>query len=713
MSFYAKYPAVGGSGGGVPTYANFASLPATASDGAVAVTLDTDTIYVFNGGSATWIPKGTGGSSISVGTIDSDAPSSDGATISGAALIMQSASDTSPGLVNNTTQTFSGAKTFTGAISASNLSGTNTGNVSIGTANGLSLVSQALSLALSSTSTTGALSSTDWNTFNGKQASGNYITALTGDGTASGPGSAALTLATVNASPGSFGSASTTLSATVNAKGLITALSSQSIQIAESQVTNLTTDLAAKVTAVSVASANGFAGSSGGTSTPALTLTTTVTGLLKGNGTAISAASSSDLPTITLTGDVTGAASGGSVATTYSATVPLNKGGTGQTTKAPAFDALQPMSALGDVIYGGASGTGTALAGNITSTKKFLTQTGNGSISAAPGWNVLAQADLPTIALTGDVTGSASAGSIATAYATVVPIAKGGTNNGSLAVTAGGVLYTDGSKVVNVGAGTSGQVLQSNAASPPTWNTNAPTLNITSQSTTYSAVIGDYILATSGSAFAITLPTAVGNAGKAIVIKKVSNDFNVITVSTTSSQTVDGVVGTTVNTQYECLEVTSDGANWQVTDRKIPSVWISDNSTVTFAAGFNTVTSITQFRKREGDSLRIRGVATTGSGTLGASTASMAIGNSLVIDSAKLPAVAQDIGFSGGGLSSGNFTTANNSFRLFYDGTDTANVYFALGSNSSGYIKINVSGNWNASTRFSYDFLVPISGWKG
>jgi hypothetical protein len=43
------------------------------------------------------------------------------------------------------------------------------------------------------------------------------------------------------------------------------------------------------VTAVSVASANGFAGSSSGGSTPALTLSTSITGVLKGNGTAISA----------------------------------------------------------------------------------------------------------------------------------------------------------------------------------------------------------------------------------------------------------------------------------------------------------------------------------------------------------------------------------------------------------------------------------------
>jgi len=44
------------------------------------------------------------------------------------------------------------------------------------------------------------------------------------------------------------------------------------------------------VTAVSVASANGFAGTSSGGATPALTLSTSITGVLKGNGTAISAA---------------------------------------------------------------------------------------------------------------------------------------------------------------------------------------------------------------------------------------------------------------------------------------------------------------------------------------------------------------------------------------------------------------------------------------
>lgn len=61
------------------------------------------------------------------------------------------------------------------------------------------------------------------------QGAGNYITALTGDGTATGPGSVVLTLATVNSNTGTFGSVSLIPSFTVNGKGLITAVSTNSV----------------------------------------------------------------------------------------------------------------------------------------------------------------------------------------------------------------------------------------------------------------------------------------------------------------------------------------------------------------------------------------------------------------------------------------------------------------------------------------------------
>lgn len=80
-------------------------------------------------------------------------------------------------------------------------------------------VSGAFNCVVATGSVSGCLSSTDWTTFNNKQPAGNYITALTGDGTASGPGSVAFTLATVNSNIGTFNNV------TVNGKGLVTAAS--------------------------------------------------------------------------------------------------------------------------------------------------------------------------------------------------------------------------------------------------------------------------------------------------------------------------------------------------------------------------------------------------------------------------------------------------------------------------------------------------------
>lgn len=83
----------------------------------------------------------------------------------------------------------------------------------------------------------------------------------------------------------------------------------------------------------------------------------------------------------------------------------ISRGGTGASTAIAAFDALSPLTTLGDTIYH--DGTDNVrLAGNITATRKFLRQTGNGTISAAPVWDTLVSGDIPNNAA--NTTGSAA-----------------------------------------------------------------------------------------------------------------------------------------------------------------------------------------------------------------------------------------------------------------------------------------------------------------
>jgi hypothetical protein len=110
-----------------------------------------------------------------------------------------------------------------------------------------------ISMPAADTTTNGYLTSTDWNTFNSKAPATSGTSILYGNGTG---GFSNVTIGT------GVSFVAGTLSATGSG---------------------------GTVTAVSVVSSNGFAGTSSGGATPALTLSTSITGLLYGNGTALAA----------------------------------------------------------------------------------------------------------------------------------------------------------------------------------------------------------------------------------------------------------------------------------------------------------------------------------------------------------------------------------------------------------------------------------------
>lgn len=111
----------------------------------------------------------------------------------------------------------------------------------------------------------GYLSFPDFNSLSSKQPAGNYLTAITGDLTANGPGSATGTLATVNSNVGSFTSANIT----VDAKGRITAAANGS---GSSGITSINTDTTAAQLILSGSSGVDFNISNSGTGTHVINL---------------------------------------------------------------------------------------------------------------------------------------------------------------------------------------------------------------------------------------------------------------------------------------------------------------------------------------------------------------------------------------------------------------------------------------------------------
>lgn len=110
------------------------------------------------------------------------------------------------------------------------------------------------------------------------------------------------------------------------------------------------------------------------------------------------------------------------------------------------------------------------------------------------------------------------------------------------------------------------------------------TLPYTGVSSTYSIGVNDYMINCTTGTFTATLPTAVGITGKSYLVK--NSGTGVITVGTTSSQTIDGVTTKTL-TQYQTLNIESNGSNW------IISVLASSGGGGTFSGG--TVTGPTTF----------------------------------------------------------------------------------------------------------------------
>ncbi len=288
------------------------------------------------------------------------------------------------------------------------------------------------------------------------------------------------------------------------------------------------------VTSVSVVSANGFAGSvATATTTPAITLSTTITGILSGNGTAISAASTTGSGAVVL-------------ATSPTLVTPaLGTPASGTLTNCTGFPTAQ-LAGLG-------TGVATALAINVGSAGAFVTF--NGAL------------------------GTPSSGTLTNA--TGLPISSGVSGLGTNVATALGVnVGTAGSVVVNGGVlGTPSSGTVTNLTGTASINING-TVGATTPST------GVFTTLVAGSTTSLLLGTAgsaVGNIG-----------FRNGTSGTITLAPVTGALGTvTLSLPARTDTLVTLAGTETLTNKTLTSPVIGTIGSNTLTLGTGTFTTLT------------------------------------------------------------------------------------------------------------------------
>ena len=222
------------------------------------------------------------------------------------------------------------------------------------------------------------------------------------------------------------------------------------------------------VTSVSVVSANGLAGTvATATATPAITLSTTITGVLKGDGTAISAATSGTdyAPATSGTSILYGNGAGGFSNVTIGTGVTFT---TGTLSATGSGGTVTSVTGTAPVVSSGGATPAISMAAATTSVNGYLTSTDwttfNGKQAALVSGTNIKTVNGTTLLGSGDL------GTITYAY--------GGT--GLTSYTAGDIIYASAANTVaKLAIGTTGQRLVV-AAGLPSWATDTTVGTVTS-----------------------------------------------------------------------------------------------------------------------------------------------------------------------------------------------------------------------------------------
>lgn len=275
-----------------------------------------------------------------------------------------------------------------------------------------------------------------------------------------------------------------------------------------------------------------------------------------------------------------------------------------------------PMTTLGDIIYEDGTPAANRLAGNTTATKKFLTQTGTGALSAVPGWNTISTADVP---LTSTQIGYGVSGALGSSNLLTFDVAGGqvltlGTSGGT-----GRLVIGMGFQGVQFGSQIGGAMNASAGNAKGLWV--LPSLNATANSDTLVGIEFD-------PSFSIGAFTSVNT-----ISFRVKNRFNVdangniwngssvanpvpssiFTVSTTQQGSVPMPSMTT--SQKNLVSTPSEGVMVYDNIAHLPYFW-NGSAWTAFNSGTSGTGTVTSVALTTPAWLTVSGSPVTGSGTL-------------------------------------------------------------------------------------------------
>ena len=248
------------------------------------------------------------------------------------------------------------------------------------------------------------------------------------------------------------------------------------------------------------------------------------------------------------------------------------------------------------------------------------------------------------------------------------------------------------------------------AAANPTWSAPASASQvIQTKATTYNPVlVTDDVILASGSAFTITLYAASGNSGKVLKVKKTDAVLaNVITIDGNASETIDGALTTTLNTQYEEVELLCDGSNWHILNLRIDESWQASHTVS--ATNLGTISSSTQVARRQGSNVEVVGTVTLGTTTGTAATISLGY----LADADVTVSTGVILTVSPSGHAS---ISANGAFdmKCLAPASDLAVFNIGVGSISFSSSAAALGTSIGASTNIlKYHCKFPVVGWKG